>query len=126
MIYYINPQTGEVFAYETEAERNQWGAPELVPMTPEQVEAHLNPQAPPAPIPTFTAMQFLDLFTEDEQLAVASAAMQSPQVKLWYDRLLAASFITIEDPRTEAGLDVMVSIGLLTAERKAAIVGAMQ
>ena len=126
MIYYTNPQTGEVFAFDTEAERNQWGAPELELMTPEQVEAHLNPPTPPAPIPTFTALQFLDLFTEDEQLAVASAAMQSPQVKLWYDRLLAAAFITIEDPRTEAGLQALVGAGLLTQDRKDEIVEAMQ
>ena len=126
MIYYRHIQTGEVFAYATEAERNQFGVPELAPMSPEQVEAHLNPQAPPAPIPTFTALQFLDLFTEDEQLAVASAAMQSPQVKLWYDRLLAASFITIEDPRTEAELQALVGAGLLTQERKDEIVEAMR
>jgi len=46
-------------------------------------------------------------------------------MKLWYDRMLAASFITLADPRTEAGLDVLVAAGLLTAERKAEIVGAM-
>ena len=86
------------------------------------------PADPPQPAPPkqFTSLEFLDLFTEDEQLSLAGAAMQNPMVKLWYDRLLAASFITLDDPRTEAGLDVMVSIGLLTAERKAAIVGAMQ
>lgn len=43
MIYYSHPTTGAVFAYETEADRNQFGPAELLPMTPEQVEAHLNP-----------------------------------------------------------------------------------
>ena len=80
---------------------------------------------PPAPPKQFTSLEFLDLFTEAEQLAVATAAMQSAQVKLWYDRTLAAMFITLADPRTEAGLDALVGAGLLTAERKAAIVGAM-
>ena len=42
MKYYKHPETGEVFAYETEAERQQWGAPELVEMTPEEIDAHLN------------------------------------------------------------------------------------
>lgn len=42
------------------------------------------------------------------------------------DRMLAASFITLADPRTEAGLDALVSAGLLTAARKTAIVGAME
>jgi len=81
---------------------------------------------PPAPPKQLTSLEFLDLFTEAEQMAVASAAMQSAQVKLWYDRTLAASFITLTDPRTEAGLEALVAGGLLTAERKAEIVEAMQ
>ena len=80
---------------------------------------------PPEPPKQFTSLQFLDLFTESEQLAVATAAMQSPQVKLWYDRTLAAMFVTLADPRTEGGLTALVGAGLLTAERKAAIVAAM-
>ena len=51
MIYYKS-NTGEVFAYETEEERQEWGSPELVKMTPEEVEAHLNP-----PIPSLTREQ---------------------------------------------------------------------
>ena len=81
---------------------------------------------PPAPPKQFTSLEFLDLFTEAEQLAVATAAMQSAQVKLWYDRTLAAMFITIADPRTEAGLAALVQAGLLTAERKEQILAAMQ
>lgn len=80
---------------------------------------------PPAPPKQFTSLEFLDLFTESEQLAVATAAMQSAQVKLWYDRTLAAMSITLADPRTEAGLEALVTAGLLTAERKAEIAGAM-
>lgn len=43
MKYYKHHETSEVFAYETEAERNEWGAPDLVEMTELEVEAHLNP-----------------------------------------------------------------------------------
>lgn len=43
MLHYKNTQTGEVFAYETEAERNEWGAPDLVKMTQSEIDAHLNP-----------------------------------------------------------------------------------
>lgn len=46
MRYYRNPN-GEVYAYETEAERQEWGAPDLVEMTPEEVDAHLNPVPTP-------------------------------------------------------------------------------
>ena len=65
----------------------------------------IDPTKLPEPVyPQLTSLQFLDLFTEPEQLAVAAAAMQSPQVKLWYDRTLAASFVTLADPRTADGL----------------------
>ena len=81
---------------------------------------------PPAPPKQFTSLEFLDLFTESEQLAVATAAMQSAHVKLWYDRTLAAMFVTLADPRTAAGLDALEAMSLITAERRIEIVGAMQ
>ena len=43
MKHYKHPETGEVFAYESEQERKEWGAPELVAMTTGEVDAHLNP-----------------------------------------------------------------------------------
>lgn len=54
------------------------------------------------------------------------AATQSPHVKLWYDRTRAAMFITLADPRTDAGLTALVDAGMLTAERKVEIIEAMQ
>lgn len=45
MRYYKNPEA-TVYAYETEAERNQWGAPDLIEMTPAEIAAHLNPSPP--------------------------------------------------------------------------------
>lgn len=45
-IYFKN-SNNEVFSYETEAERRKWGAPDLVEMTHEEVESHLNPQPTP-------------------------------------------------------------------------------
>lgn len=43
MIYFKN-LSGEVFAYENQAERDQFGAPDLVVMTPGEVSAHLAPK----------------------------------------------------------------------------------
>ena len=43
MRFYRHATTGEVFAYAHEAEREQFGAPELVEMTPAEVDAHINP-----------------------------------------------------------------------------------
>ena len=88
------------------------------PETDEQAEAEAT-----APIAQLTPLQFLDLFTESEQLAIVQAAMQSASVKLWYDRVLASQSITLTDPRIEAGVTALVTAELLTAERKAEILG---
>ena len=79
----------------------------------------------PQPAQQLTSLEYLALFTEAEQLAVVNATMVNASVKLWYDKMLAAGFVTIDDPRTEAGLTALVTAGLLTAERKAAIIEAM-
>lgn len=84
---------------------------------------------PPPPLPppekTFSSLEFLDLFTESEQLSIAQLALQSPQAKLWYDRMLAANYIVASDPRTAAGLDFLIAQGLISPERRAEILGVM-
>lgn len=69
----------------------------------------------------FTSLEYLDKFTEAEQLAVVTATLANAQVKLWYDKMLAASFIDIADTRTIGGLDALIGAGLLDASRKAEI-----
>ena len=81
--------------------------------------------APPA-YPVFEGNAKLDLFTKAEQLAVVTVAMTDPQVKLMYDRLINAAYLTYEDPETEQGLQLLLVNGLLTHERKAQIVALMQ
>ena len=76
--------------------------------------------------PKFTGNAKLDLFTQVEQLEVVTATMSDPTVKLMYDRLLGAAYLTYEDQETEQVLSLLVSKGLLTAERKSAIVALMQ
>ena len=93
------------------------------PPEPEEPEA---PEPEPPGYPQFSALEMLDLFTENEQLAVVQATMTSAAVKLWYDRMIAADYVTYEDPRTEAGLQALLDAGLLTAQRKSEIVAAMQ
>lgn len=43
MRYYKDKDTNEVYAYESDQERQEWGAPDLVEMTQKEVDAHLNP-----------------------------------------------------------------------------------
>lgn len=73
----------------------------------------------------FKSLEFLDLFTEAEQLAIVQASMQSAQIKLWYDRALAASYVTISDARVAAGLSALVDAELITEARRDEIVAAM-
>lgn len=83
----------------------------------------------PAPVelsyPRFVGNEKLDLFTLQEQLAVVEATMTDPMVKLMYDRLLGAAYLSYEDPETEQGLALLVDKGLLTPERKAEVVQQM-
>ena len=66
----------------------------------------------------FSSLAFLDRFTQAEQLSVVQATMVSAEVKLWYDRLLAADFVDLTDPRTEAGVDALIMAGLIDPSRK--------
>jgi len=71
-------------------------------------------------------LDFLNLFTEAEQLAVVQAGLANAAVKLWYDKALAATYITLDDPRVEAGLGALTAAGLLSEERKLAVLAAME
>ena len=68
---------------------------------------------PPEPKLIF-ALDFLDRFSETTQLAVVAAASQNPEIRLWYDRLLANGSVDLKSPRLIAGLNVMRNAGLMT------------
>lgn len=90
------------------------------PLTAEAIAAALaNPPAPPPLAPVWTALAFFERFTEGEQLAIF--ASEDAAVRLFRAKLLAAQEVRADDPRTVAALDLLVSKGLLTTERKAAI-----
>jgi hypothetical protein len=73
----------------------------------------------PAAAPyTTTSLEYIERFTEAEQLSVVTAAMSNPQLRLWYDKLMAAQEVVFTDPRLAGGLDALVTAGLITAERK--------
>lgn len=83
----------------------------------------IDPPPTPAPEPKsrFTSLEYLDRFTQDEQEAIVGATYSNVQIKLYYDRLLAATFIDLDDPRTEAGIDALIAAELLAPDRKAAL-----
>lgn len=71
MKLYKNTQ-GEIYAYETEDERHEWGAPDLVAMTPEEVESHLNP------IPTAEQLASSARYKRDKALRVLDEVVSNP------------------------------------------------
>lgn len=87
MKYYKNLK-GEVYAYETEAERKEWGSPELVEITAEEVDAHLNPPAKPLTREQIEALRlqaYADKITGSDRYfaeAVRLQAMAAPQAEI--------------------------------------------
>lgn len=75
--------------------------------------------------PVFTGLSKLGLFTDEEQIAISQSAQQDVTVKKFYDRFLHATYLTYSDPLVEMGFSALVQAGLLTQERKDAIVQLM-
>jgi hypothetical protein len=80
---------------------------------------------PPAPEPTVAPprtvcdfIEYMELFTEQEQLAIAAAALSSPALKLWYDQAIASNRIELTSGRVAAGMQTLVDAGLLQADRR--------
>lgn len=79
---------------------------------------------PPASPRSWTAYQFLLRFTEAELTAIRAASVNDPVTWRFLTLATAAQEINSDDPTTIGGMDYLVSQNLLTAERKAEILGA--
>jgi hypothetical protein len=117
---YYKDINDKVFAYEPDGSQDDFIPQGLTPITVAEMVILTAP--PPAPPKTqFTSLEFLAKFTEVEVLAVVGATLQSAPLKLWYDMMMAASYVDLEDVRTEQGLDALIAAGLLEPSRKAEI-----
>lgn len=70
-----------------------------------------------------TRVEFIDLFTIAEYAAIKAARASDVTVDYFFDRLQMAEYLMPTDPRTVAGLDYLVSVGLLATARRDEIVG---
>lgn len=66
-------------------------------------------------------IDFMERFTDAEQLAVVEATMTNASVKLWYDKMLAAKKVNFDDTRTQAGMAALVAAGIITEARSVEI-----
>lgn len=123
MKYYKYPNTNQVYAYEADGSQDNFIKPGLVQITEQEAIDLTTPPIPEpeplAPITKFSSLAYLDRFTQSEQVAIATATYTDVEVKLFYDKLLGADFIDLEDPRVALGLDFLISKSLLAPERKA-------
>ena len=72
---------------------------------------------------TWTAYEFLNRFTSLERGAIRAAALSDNNVADFQMLAMAAQEITSNDPVTVAGMDYLVSLNIITAQRKTQILG---
>ena len=77
--------------------------------------------AVPASPRVIAPLEFLLRFTAAERTTIRAAAAASPELADWTDQARFAQEIDLDAPATAAGLDVLVVAGLLTAERRVAV-----
>jgi hypothetical protein len=75
-----------------------------------------SPGDPEPPASTVSFLDFLGLFTSDEQAAII--ASEVVHVKLFVLIAAGAGTINLDDPRVAEGLDLLVAESLLTVERR--------
>lgn len=81
----------------------------------------------PEPVTTpriVTKLAFRYRLTDAEYVGILTAAKTDVSVAAWIETFNIVSQVNLDDPRTKAGLDMMVSKGLLTAERETEILTA--
>lgn len=74
---------------------------------------------PPPPRPTtVTAREFLSRFTDEEEAAIAEAAMASPAILVWFMRLNSGRrTVDLRAASTAAEVAALVEAGALSRER---------
>ena len=72
---------------------------------------------------SWTAYQFLLRFTAEERATFRAAALTDPNVADFQQLAQAAQEVISNDPMTVAGMNYLVSVNLLTEQRKNEILG---
>lgn len=79
----------------------------------------------PDEYPIYVGNAKFEIFTDEERAAILSKSQTDTNVMLLVNRMTGAAFTTYADPEMEFGLSLLVQSGLLTQERKDAIVQQM-
>ncbi len=81
------------------------------------------PEPEPIPRRIGTSREFLELFSEEEQVAFFTAEQSNPHLKLWWAKASTGEF-SLDHESVAPGLAYLVQLGILTQERAAEIRGA--
>ena len=68
-------------------------------------------------IKSWTPLEFIEEFTDHEQVAVKTLAMSNTQIGLWYDKLLASQVVVANDERLLTGLQALVDAKVISKEK---------
>lgn len=79
----------------------------------------------PNEYPVFIGNAKFEIFTDEERASILSEAQTNTHVMLLVNRMTGAAYISYADPEMAPGLNLLVQFGLLTQERKDAIVQVM-
>lgn len=95
--------------------------PAVVYYTQEEIDYldNLAASQPPPPPVRLAPLAFWDLLRQAEKLAILQSA--APAVLLVRAEMQGAQYVEQGHPRTDAGIDILVGEGLLTAERAAEV-----
>ena len=75
----------------------------------------------PPPITAVSSLQFRQLFTSAEALAITTAAESNAQFRMFMDDESAAGTVVLASPEVQSGIAALVTAGLLTQARANAI-----
>jgi hypothetical protein len=72
---------------------------------------------PPPPITVVSSLQFRQLFTDAERVAITQAGQTNVQIRAFMDDESAAGIVHLDDPEVTSGLGACVTLALLTQDR---------
>lgn len=97
---------------------NEWCEPEAT------YEPNSTPRFVAAPRSiTRTSYEFLNRFTDSELMAVRARSQTDAATWKFLTFATAAQEVVSDDPMTVAGMDYLVSIGVISSQRKSQILG---
>jgi hypothetical protein len=71
----------------------------------------------PPPITMVSSLQFRQLFTDAERIAITQSGQTNAQIRAFMDDESAAGIVHLDDPEVTSGLGACVTLGLLTPDR---------